>query len=98
MATQVQQIVSFGDGAAVVSVEYNDATNAITAVAATVQTGSLSLVLTRTNGQTRTYTVGPGTSRSTKVPPGLQLGLDPESGAVSFSRGNLSASLTWRAS
>lgn len=97
MATQLQTIAQFGDGAAVVQLEYNDATNRVGAISAVVTAGSLFVELIRQGGQSRTFTVGTGTTRSTNVPPGMDLGIDPETGAVSFSRGNISTRMRWAA-
>ena len=95
MATQTLTVAQFDDGAAIVSVEYDDITLSVGAVSATVEIGTLTLTLIRQGGQTRNYTVGPGTTRSTQVPNGMQLGVDPETSAVNFSRGNISASFAW---
>ena len=95
MATQELVIASFHNGAAVITVEYNDATNRVTAVSAVVESGSLTVELTRQGGQTRQLTIGPGSSRSTNVPPGMDLALDPETGGVSFTKGNISSRFWW---
>jgi hypothetical protein len=97
MATQLQTIAQFGDGAAVVQLEYNDASNRVTAITATVTAGVLFIELTRQGGQTRTFTIGTGTTRSTNVPQGMDLGIDPDTGAASFSRGNISTRMRWAA-
>jgi hypothetical protein len=95
MATQELVIARFSNDAAVITVEYNDQTNRVTAVSAVVASGSLTVELTRQNGQTRQLTIGPGSSRSTNVPTGMDLGIDPETGELSFTRGNISSRFWW---
>src|SRR3954468_9035909 len=95
MATLELVIARFQDDAAVITVEYNEATLRVSAVSAVVQSGSLTVELTRQGGQTRQITVGAGSTRSTNVPPGMDLAIDPESGGVSFTRGNISSRFWW---
>jgi hypothetical protein len=95
MATQTQTIASFNNGAVVVVVEYNDATNRITAVSATVGSGTLDIELTKPGGQVRSFSLGAGTTRSTNVPTGMDIGFDPESGEVSATRGTIATRFSW---
>jgi hypothetical protein len=95
MATQTQTIAQFDNGAVVVSIEYNDATNRITAIAATVGSGTLHAELTKPGGQTRSFTLTAGTTRSTNIPNGMDIGFDPESGEASTVRGTIETRFDW---
>lgn len=97
MATQAQRIASLDNDTTFVQVEYNDVTNRVTAVSATVARGTLTIEITRIGGQTRSFTLKAGTTRSTNVPAGMDLGFDPESGDVSATRGNIALRATWSA-
>ena len=63
---------------------------------AVVDRGELTATLARQNGQSRSYTLGPGTRQTTNVPPNIQLGRDPETDAFTITRGNAVLSLSWR--
>ena len=57
--------------------------------------GELTATLARANGQSRSYTLGPGTHQTTNVPNNLQLGRDPETDALTITRGNAVLNLAW---
>lgn len=97
MATQEQTIASFDNGAVVVAVEYNDATNRITAVSATVGSGTLTIELTKPSGQTRSFSLGAGSHRSTNVPANMDIGFDPETSEASVTRGTIETRFSWAA-
>lgn len=94
MATGTLVFAQFNDGAAVLSFEYDDQTNDVTAVRADITSGSLFLSLSRANGQTRTITRGPGNFRTTAIPAQLRLTVDPIEGLL-MTRGNIVMSCTW---
>lgn len=95
MATQEQTLASFNNGAVVVVIEYDDVTNRITAVSATVGSGTLEIELTKPSGQTRSFSLGSGTARSTNVPANMDIGFDPESSEVSVARGTIATRFSW---
>lgn len=95
MATQVLTVAQFDDGAAIVRAAYDDQTGDVLGVRAVIERGQLVATLARQNGQSRSYTLGPGTHQTTKVPPNIQLGRDPETNAVTITRGNAVLSLAW---
>ena len=69
MATQVLTVAQFNDGAAIVRVAYDDVSGDVLGVRAVVDRGELTATLARQNGQSRSYTLGPGTHQTTNVPP-----------------------------
>jgi len=95
VATQVLTVAQFDDGAAIVRVAYDDVTGDVLGVRAVIERGQLVATLARQNGQSRSYTLGPGTHQTTNVPPNIQLGRDPETNAVTITRGNAVPSLAW---
>ena len=95
MATQVLTVAQFDDGAAIVRVAYDDVTGDVLGVRAVIERGQLVATLARQNGRSRSYTLGPGTHQATNVPPNIRLGRDPETNAVTITRGNAVLSLAW---
>lgn len=96
MATQVLAVAQFDDGAAIVRVAYDDQTGDVLGFRVVVDRGELTATLARQNGQSRSYTLGPGTHQTTNVPPNIQIGRDPETNAVTITRGNAVLNLAWR--
>ncbi len=95
MAVDVLTIAQFGDGAAIARVAYDDLLGNVLGFRAVVERGELVATLSRQNRQSRSYTLGPGTHQTTNVPPNIQLGRDPETNAVTITRGNAVLSLAW---
>lgn len=97
------EVARFQDGAGVVRLDYDPVTLAITAIEADVAAGALTLTLMRKNGQSRSVTLGPGSHRSTNIPPGAQLDqtVDAEAGglAITMARGksNIVLTCSWSA-
>lgn len=67
MATQVLTVAQFDDGAALVRVAYDDVSGDVLGVRAVIERGQLVATLARQNGQSRSYTLGPGTHQTTNV-------------------------------
>lgn len=95
MAVDVLTIAQFGDGAAIARVAYDDLLGNVLGFRAVVERGELVATLSRQNGQSRSYTLGPGTHQTVNVPPNIQLGRDPETGAFTITRGNAVLTLAW---
>lgn len=95
MATQILTIGQFDDGAAVVRVAYDDQTGDVLGFRAVITRGELTATLARSGGQSRNYTLGPGTHQTANVPANLQLGRDPETDALTITRGNAVLQLAW---
>ena len=96
MAVDVIAIAQFSDGAAIARVAYEDLLGNVLGFRAVVERGELVATLSRQNGQSRSYTLGPGTHQTTNVPPNIQLGRDPETDAVTITRGNAVLPFSWR--
>lgn len=85
----------FDSDAAVVRVAYDDTNGDVVGFRAVIARGELTATLARANGQSRSYTLGPGTHQTTNVPNNLQLGRDPETDALTITRGNAILQLAW---
>ena len=88
-------IAQFDNGACIVQVVYNDLTGRILAAGAIILRGTLTLTIERQGGQSRSFTLGPGVHENTNVPASLDMGTDPETGAMTITRGNAIVSLRW---
>lgn len=88
-------IGQFDDGACVVAVTYTAGSGRITAAAAEIQRGTLTLTLERQGGQVRSLTLGPGSHSTTNVPAALEMGADPATGEASITRGNAVVRMEW---
>ena len=74
---------------------YDDLLGNVLGFRAVVERGELVATLSRQNRQSRSYTLGPGTHQTVNVPPNIQLGRDPETGAFTITRGNAVLTLAW---
>ena len=97
------EVARFQSGVGVVRLDYDPLTFAITAIEADVAAGALTLTLMRKNGQSRSVTLGPGSHRSTNIPPGAQLDqtVDAEAGGLAITmarrKSNIVLTCSWSA-
>ncbi len=95
------QVARFND-VATVSVEYNPITLAITGIAVNVTSGTVTIVMARKNGQTKTATYGPGSHMMTDVPGGATVvqAVDIELGgilAIKIGQSDVMLACSWSA-